>query len=46
MMEQYRGFQIYGGAVPVSEFLLGRVTQWSPTGSIDYVRPRGSLVLK
>ena len=44
MMEKYRGFWIYGNALPVTEFLLGRVPQWYTKGSIDYVRPRGSLV--
>jgi hypothetical protein len=42
--EQYRGFNLYTGAVPVLETLLGRISQWSPTGSIDYVRRVGSLV--
>jgi hypothetical protein len=41
MQERYRGFNISGGAEPVLQELLGHITQWSPTGSIDYVRPRG-----
>jgi hypothetical protein len=44
MMEQYRGFYLYSGAESLSNSLLGRVSQWLPTGSIDYVRPAGSLV--
>jgi hypothetical protein len=44
MKERYRGFNICGGAEPVFETLSGHITQWSPTGSIDYVRPRGSVV--
>lgn len=28
MNEEYRGFKLYGGCEPVSETLLGRVTQW------------------
>ena len=44
MTERYRGFSICGGAEPLSEFLLGRISQWYPTGSIDYVRPARSLV--
>jgi hypothetical protein len=44
MTERYRGFNICGGAEPVLEALLGHITHWSPTGSIDYVRPKGSLV--
>jgi hypothetical protein len=44
MKGQYRGFNLYGSAEPVLERLLGRITQWSPTGSIDYSRRNGSLV--
>jgi hypothetical protein len=44
MKERYRGFYLCGGAEPVLETLLGHITQWFPTGSIDYVRPRGSVV--
>jgi hypothetical protein len=44
MTEHFRGFNICGGAEPVLEALLGHITQWSPTGSIEYVRPRGSVV--
>jgi hypothetical protein len=44
MMPQHRGFQIYGKAEPVIETLLGKITQWFPTGSIDFSRPTGSLV--
>ena len=29
MNEQYRGFNLYGGSEPISETLLGRVTQWN-----------------
>ena len=44
MTERYRGFSICGGAAPLPEFLLGRISQWYPTGSIDYVRPARSVV--
>jgi hypothetical protein len=44
MMLQHRDFRIYGEAEPVVETLLGRISQWFPKGSIDYTRPRGSLV--
>ena len=43
-MMQYRNFQIYSAAEPVVETLLGQITQWSPSGSIGYQRPNGSLV--
>jgi hypothetical protein len=41
---QQRDFRVHGEAEPVVETLLGRISQWSPKGSIDYYRPRGSLV--
>jgi hypothetical protein len=44
MTERYRGFNICGGAEAVLEALLRHISQWSPTGSIDYVRPRRSVV--
>ncbi len=44
MMEQYRSFWICGGAEGQKDSLLGLVSRSCPTGSIDYVRPAGSLV--
>ena len=44
MMEQYRSFWICGGAEGQKDSLLGLVSHWYPTGSIDYVRPAGSMV--
>jgi hypothetical protein len=44
MKERYRGFNLCGGAAPVLETLLGHVSQWSPNGSIDYVRRAGSIM--
>ena len=38
MNEQYRKFNLYGGCEPISETLLGRVTQWKSTGSIAHKR--------
>lgn len=32
MKEIYRGFNLYGGAAPVSEMLLGPVTEWQTNG--------------
>ena len=36
MNEQYRGFNLYGGCEPISETLLGQVTEWKPTGCIAH----------
>jgi hypothetical protein len=36
MNEEYRGFKLYGGSEPITETLLGRVTQWKPTGCIGF----------
>src|SRR5678815_1454698 len=41
MDEEYRGFKLYGGCEPISETLLGRVTQWKPTGCIAYKHSNG-----
>ena len=43
-MMEHRGFRIYGDAEPVVETLMGRISEWSPKGSIDYHRPKGPLV--
>lgn len=44
MKEEHRGFQIYSGAEPVLETLLGRISRWCPRGTIDYARPDHSIV--
>ena len=44
MKERYRGFNLYSGAEPVLETLLGHISQWCPTGTIDHSRRDGSLV--
>jgi hypothetical protein len=44
MMQQYRSFWICGGAEGQKDSLLGLVSRWYPNGSIDYVRPAGSMV--
>ena len=36
MNQQYRGFNLYGGCEPISETLLGRITEWKPTGCIAH----------
>jgi hypothetical protein len=41
--EQYRGFNLYGSCEPISETLLGRVTQWKPTGCIAYKGREGAI---
>jgi len=41
MNEQYRGFNLYGGREPISETLLGRVTQWKPSGCIAFKHRNG-----
>jgi len=43
MNEEYRGFNLYGGSEPVSETLLGRVTQWKPTGCIAFKQTNGVI---
>lgn len=43
MNEQYRGFNLYGSCEPISETLLGRVTQWKPTGCIAYKGREGAI---
>jgi hypothetical protein len=44
MTDQHRRFNIYGGSDPVLETLLGRITKWCSTGTIDYIRPVGSMI--
>jgi hypothetical protein len=44
MHRHYYGFEIYSRAEPAPGMLLGRVTQWYATATIDYVRRNGSLV--
>jgi len=44
MTEQYRGFWICGGAEAILASLLGRVSGWYSTGSVDYERPSRSVV--
>jgi len=39
-----RRFNLCGGADPVSETLLGPVSEWQPTGCIAYTRPAGPIV--
>jgi len=43
MTEPYRSFHINGGVQPIPETLLGRVTAWYATGSIDFRRPDHSV---
>jgi hypothetical protein len=43
MNEQYRGFNLYRGSEPISETLLGRVTQWKPTGCIAHKHRNGVI---
>jgi hypothetical protein len=43
MNEEYRGFNLYGGSEPISETLLGRVTQWKPTGCIAFKHTNGVI---
>lgn len=44
MTEPYRTFHISGGAEPLPETLLGRISDWCATGSIDYRRADRSVV--
>jgi len=44
MTEHFRGFYLTGNSEPRSDSLLGRVTQWLPTGTIDYIRRDNSVV--
>ena len=41
---EYKGFQIYSTPFPVLRELLGHITEWHPTGTIDYRRWDQSLV--
>jgi len=43
MNEEYRGLRLYGGCEPISETLLGQVTQWRPTGCIAYKHRTGLI---
>jgi hypothetical protein len=43
MDEEYSGFKLYGGCDPISETLLGRVTQWKPTGCIAHKHRNGVI---
>ena len=43
MNEQYRGFNLYGGYEPISETLLGPVTQWKPTGCVAFKQSNGVI---
>jgi hypothetical protein len=43
MNEPYRTFHISGGAEPLPETLLGRISDWCATGSIDYRRADRSV---
>ena len=40
----YRGFTIYSTPAPVLRELLGRISEWHPSGTIDYRRRDRSLV--
>ena len=40
---QHRGFNLYGGSEPISETLLGPVTQWKPTGCIGFKHANGVI---
>ena len=44
MHRHYYGFEIYSRAEPAPGPLLGHVTEWYATATIDYVRRNGSLV--
>ena len=44
MNEEYRTFLIYGRASPVETTLLACITEWCPSGAIDYRRHDRSLV--
>jgi hypothetical protein len=43
MNEQYRGLNLYGGYEPISETLLGPVTQWKPTGCVAFKQSNGVI---
>jgi hypothetical protein len=44
MNEEYRSFLIYGRASPMVTTLLACITEWCPSGAIDYRRRDRSLV--
>jgi hypothetical protein len=44
MNEEYRSFCIYGRASPITTTLLACITEWCPSGAIDYRRRDHSLV--
>ena len=44
MTEHYRTFHINSGVEPIPETLLGRVTAWYATGSVDFRRQDRSVV--
>jgi len=44
MKDVYRRFNVYCRADPVTETLLGPVSEWQPTGCIAYTRPAGPIV--
>ena len=44
MNDEYRSFLIYGRSSPITTTLLACITQWCPSGAIDYRRPDRSLV--
>ena len=37
------GVTLYGGSEPITETLLGRVTQWKPTGCIAHKHRNGVI---
>src|ERR1044072_8622149 len=43
MDQEYRGFKLYGRCESVSGTLLGRVTQWKPTGCIAHKHRNGVI---
>lgn len=42
-MTEYKTFHIQGGSEPLPETLLGRATQWCPTGGVFYIKPNQSV---
>jgi hypothetical protein len=44
MNEEYRSFLIYSRESPVETTLLACITEWCPSGAIDYRRRDRSLV--
>jgi hypothetical protein len=44
MRDQHRDFLLYGSSASLSDTLLGRITKWYPTGSIDYKRRSNAVV--